>query len=108
MKANTAVYEIQSVDYLTKFSAPATDAPVVAYGRNFIRRQVSSYEKIFRASRKTRFQEEIQLAVTNRRTILNYEADENQNILNIFNTQLESHNKNVTQTNDYVKDIKKS
>lgn len=91
----------RNVDYLTQFSAQETGAPTVAYGKNFVKRQVSSFDKIFGSSQKTKFQEEIQMAVKGRRRDLDDEASEepksNQINMTASNDYLE-----VTEENEYV------
>lgn len=50
-----------NVDYLARFSASTTDAASVAYGKNFVKRQVEWFDKVFGAPKKSTQPEEIQL-----------------------------------------------
>lgn len=95
----------RTVDFLSRYSAPVTDAPLVAHGKNFVKPQVSSFDKILASSHKSKFQEEIQMAMKRRRRDLD---DESSGEKNVHHAKPESNRTNVTATDDYLKVIEEN
>lgn len=91
----------RTVDYLAKFSASTTDAAAVAYGKNFVKRQVAWFDKLVGSSRKSTLQKNIKMDVKYQRRNINDETNE---VLDNHNTDPGPHQK-LTLSNDYIQII---